>query len=173
MADEEKQAGIHGQWQQDSPAKEYLDQVKCCDDTDCNEPMMKKSLEKMKASERAFDRIKKTFELAAQDGAEKMSIVHEIMLRSTDYLRRIITPIRRTRRSHDVLLVPALQQFPLGRLRLVGLWGRNPQSGGTQIVERNTIGSNRTGFWSYKQGTVLSRPMSSRRMRYLKACAQI
>ena len=29
----------------------------------------------------------------------------------------------RTRRSHNVLPVPALQQFPLARLRLVGLWG--------------------------------------------------
>ena len=41
LADEEKQAGIQGQWQQESPAKEYLEQVKwyleqvkCCHDTD-------------------------------------------------------------------------------------------------------------------------------------------
>ena len=37
LADEEKQAGTQGQWQQESPAKEYLEQVKCCHDTDCNE----------------------------------------------------------------------------------------------------------------------------------------
>ena len=43
LADEEKQAGIQGQWQQESPAKEYLEQVKCCHDTDCNEPLMKKA----------------------------------------------------------------------------------------------------------------------------------
>ena len=42
LADEEKQAGIQGQWQQESPAREYLEQVRCCHDTDCNEPMMKK-----------------------------------------------------------------------------------------------------------------------------------
>ena len=42
LADEEKQAGIQGQWQQESPAKEYLQQVKCCHDTDCNESIMKK-----------------------------------------------------------------------------------------------------------------------------------
>ena len=42
LADEEKQAGIQGQWQQESPAKEHLEQVKCCHDTDCNESMMKK-----------------------------------------------------------------------------------------------------------------------------------
>ena len=39
----------------------------------------------MKASEWAFDRIKEAFEQVAQDEAEKVSIVQEIMLRSTDY----------------------------------------------------------------------------------------
>ena len=28
-------------WQQESPAKEYLEQVRRCRDTDCNESMMK------------------------------------------------------------------------------------------------------------------------------------
>ena len=46
----------------------------------------------MKASEWAFDRIKEAFEQVAQDEAEKVSIVQEILLRSTDYLRRIIAP---------------------------------------------------------------------------------
>ena len=48
LADEEKQAGIQGQWQQESPAREYLEQVKCCHDTDCNESMMKKRLHRLK-----------------------------------------------------------------------------------------------------------------------------
>ena len=39
---------------------------------------------KMKASEWGFDRIKEAFEKVAQDQAEKVSIVQEIMLRSTD-----------------------------------------------------------------------------------------
>ena len=47
----------------------------------------------MKASEWAFDRIKEAFELVAQVEAENMSIVQEVMLRSTDYLRRIIAPV--------------------------------------------------------------------------------
>ena len=109
LADEEEQAGLQGQWQQESPAKEYLEHVKCCRDTDCNESMMKKGFtalkngiwedcketvrKNMKASERAFDRIKEAFELVLQDEAEKMSIGQEIMLRSTDYLRRIIAPV--------------------------------------------------------------------------------
>ena len=66
----------------------------------------------MKASEWAFDRIKETFEQAAQDEARKMSIVQEIMIRNTDYLRRIIAPAEGARRRYDVTLVPALQQFP-------------------------------------------------------------
>ena len=33
LADEEKRAGIHGQWHQESPARENLEQVKCCHDT--------------------------------------------------------------------------------------------------------------------------------------------
>ena len=42
------QAGIQGQWQQESPSKNYLEQVKCCHDTDCNEPMMKKGFTVLK-----------------------------------------------------------------------------------------------------------------------------
>ena len=41
-----------------------------------------------------------------------MSIVQEIMIRNTDYLRRIIAPAEGARRRYDVTLVPALQQFP-------------------------------------------------------------
>ena len=100
LADEEKQAGTQGQWQRESPAREYLEQVKCCHDTDCDESMMKKGFtalkngtweerkdifrRKMKASEWAFDMIKEAFELVAQDETEEMSILQEIMLRSTD-----------------------------------------------------------------------------------------
>ena len=47
----------------------------------------------MKASEWTFDRIEEAFELVAQHEAEKMSIVQEIMLRSTDHLRRVIAPV--------------------------------------------------------------------------------
>ena len=48
LADEEKHAGIRGQWQQESPAREYLVQVKCPHDTDCKEPMMKKGFTALK-----------------------------------------------------------------------------------------------------------------------------
>ena len=47
---------------------------------------------KVKVSECAFDRMKEAFEKVAKDVARKMSIVQEIMIRCTDYLRRIIAP---------------------------------------------------------------------------------
>ena len=68
----------------------------------------------MRASEWAFDKIKEAFDLVAKDEVGKMSIVQEIMLNSTDYLRRSIAPVGGGR-CHNVLLVPELQQFPPGR----------------------------------------------------------
>ena len=160
LADEERQAGIQGQRQQESPAREYLEQVKCCHDTDCNEPMTKKGFtalknetreeyketfkEKMKASGWAFDRIKDAFHLVAQDEARKVSVVQEIMFKSTDYVRRIIAPVGG---QGGVILVPALQQFPFGRLRLVGLCEKIHKLV-VRILWRSTTGGNRTGFWS-------------------------
>ena len=148
LADEEKQAGMQGQWQQESPAREYLEQVKCCHDTDCNEPMMKKGFtalkngnleefqgniqENLKASEWAFDRIKEHQEKVAQDEAEKVSIMQEIMLGSTDLLRRIIAPGGRTRRSHHVLPMPHCNSFPLEDYVWWSLGGEH-----TMVVVRN------------------------------------
>ena len=48
----------------------------------------------VKATEWAFDRIEEAFEQVVQDEARKMDIVQEIVIRSTDYLRRIIAPVR-------------------------------------------------------------------------------
>ena len=46
----------------------------------------------MKATEWAFDTIKEAFEKVAKDEARNLSTVQEIIIRSTDYLRRIIAP---------------------------------------------------------------------------------
>ena len=108
QAEEERQAGIQGQWQLESPAREYLEQVKCCSDTDCMHRMMKQIFvalksgeceiffsknQKVKVSEWAFDKVKEAFEQVAKDEAKTLlTIVQEIMIRSTDYLRRIIVP---------------------------------------------------------------------------------
>ena len=141
---------MQGQWQQESQAREYLGQVKCCHDTDCNEPMMKNGFtalknghweeykdtfrKKMKASEWAFDRTKEAFEKVAQDEAEKVSIVQEIMLGSTDNMRRIIAP------------VGGQGGVTIWKTTFGGSLDENIPSGGAQFVEISTIGSNQTGF---------------------------
>ena len=77
-AEKDKQEGMHGQWQRESPAKEYLEQVKSSADTDCTNKMMKfnyfalrggdreksESIFKVeiRATEWAFERIREAFE---------------------------------------------------------------------------------------------------------------
>ena len=46
-----RQAGVQGQWQQESPATEYLEQVKCRNDTDCTHRMMKHGFSALKSGE--------------------------------------------------------------------------------------------------------------------------
>ena len=168
-----------------------MEQVKCCNDTDCTHRMVKQSFlalkcgeweefnntsrKEVKVSERAFDRTRKlSRRWQRMMQKKKLSIVREIMIRSTDYMRRIIAPAGRARRRYDVILVPALYQFPVGRLRLVSLRReKSTRLGGVRYVERNSIGCNRTGFWSSKQVKVLIRPRSSERMQYLRAFAEI
>ena len=87
---------MQGQWQLESPAREYLEQVHCCLDTDCfialksgeREEYKNTFRKEVKATECAFDRIREAFEKVAQDEASKLSTVLDIMLRSTNNLRR-------------------------------------------------------------------------------------
>ena len=126
----------------------------------------------MKASERAFDRIKEAFDLVAQDETEKMSIVQEIILRSTDFLWRIISPAGGQGGDTMSYLCPKCNSFPLEDY----VWwvaGENPQGGGARFVEKSTTGSNQTGFWSSKLVKVLSRPRFSKLTRYLRAFEHI
>ena len=107
MPRKKKQEGIQGR--SESPAREHLEQVQCWKDTACTSRTTKhaflvlkggdweeykKSIFRVqaKATEWAFDRIQEAFEKVAKDEARKLSTVQEVMLRSTDYLRRIIAP---------------------------------------------------------------------------------
>ena len=65
-----------------------------------------------------------------------MTIVQEIMLRSKDYLLRIIAPVG-GQGGVTMSYLCALQQFPFGRLRLAALWGKILQSFGAQFVEKS------------------------------------
>ena len=53
-----------------------------------------------------------------------MSIVQEIMIISTDYLRRIIAPVGEQGGVTMSYLCPHCDSFPDGYLRLMGLWGK-------------------------------------------------
>ena len=93
QAEEEKHAGILGQWQLESPAKEYLEEAKCCDDTDCTDRVMKQGFvavrkgdweeyksifrTEVKTKEWSFDRMKEAFGQVAQDEARKLGIVQK------------------------------------------------------------------------------------------------
>ena len=120
--------------------------------------------EKMKASDWAFDKIKEAFILVAQNEAREVSIV-------------LTTCGASSHQSEDRVE----SQCPTcARIATVSLWkttfrgspGERPQCGGAQFVEKGTTGENQTGCWSCKQAKVLSRQWCSKRMRYLKACAQ-
>ena len=58
-AEEERQAGIQGQWQLESPARKYLEQVKCCNDTDCTHRKMTQGFLALKCGE--WEEYKNTF----------------------------------------------------------------------------------------------------------------
>ena len=58
-AEKERQVGIQGQGQLESPAREYLEQVKCCNDTDCTHRMMKQGFLALKSGD--WEEYKNTF----------------------------------------------------------------------------------------------------------------
>ena len=115
---------MQGQRQHESPAREYLEQVKCCNDTECTHRMMKRAFlalkggdweeyestfrTKLKATERAFDRIEEAFEKVAKDEARKLSTVQEIMYKKYRLPAAHHRASWRTRRSHNVPLVPRI-----------------------------------------------------------------
>ena len=125
----EKQGGIQGQWQRESPAKEYLEQVKCRKDINCTPRMMKQAFLALKggdweeytnifrvqakATGWAFDRIQEAFEKVGNDEARKLSTVQKVMSRSTDYLRRMIDPAGGQGSVTMSYLCPHCNSFPL------------------------------------------------------------
>ena len=86
------------------------------------------------------------------------------MFKSTGYLRRIIAPVGGQGGVTMSYLCPTCNSFPLEEDRKVVV---------RKFVEKGMTGDNQSGCWSCKQGKALSRQRSSKRMRHLKACAQI
>ena len=102
----ERQAGIQGQWQQESLFRVILKQVRGNVDMGCGHQMMRKgyiamrdgSWEELKeryreverSSEWTLERIREVYEKVARDAVERLGIVQEIFRKSTDFLLRII-----------------------------------------------------------------------------------
>ena len=125
----------------------------------------------VKATEWTLDRKKEAFEQVAQDEAEKLSIVREIMIRSTDYLRSIIAPARGQGGVTMSYLCPHCNSFPMeDYVWWVSGW-KSIQIGGVRSVEKNRTGRNQqTGSWWCKPVKVWTRPRSSKHMQCLRAC---
>ena len=71
MPRKEKQEGVQGQWQRESPAKEYLEQVKSSADTDCNLKMMKFGYFALKGGDWVENKNIFKVEMSATDGLSK------------------------------------------------------------------------------------------------------
>ena len=103
-----------------------------------------------------FDRIKEAFEKVAKDEARKLSTVQKIMFKSTDCLRRIIEPVGGQGGVTMSYLCPNCNSSPLEDYVWWVSAGKKHTSWWCAICEKSTAGGNRTGFWSYKLGKVLS-----------------
>ena len=125
----------------------------------------------MKASEWAFDRIKEAFEWEAQDKSEKMNIMQEIMLRSMDYLRRTIAPVGGQGGVTMSYLCPNCNSFSLED-HVWWVSGRKTTKWWCAICEEKYDWRQPSRLLVVQTGKVLSRPRYSKRMRYLRACAQ-
>ena len=76
----------------------------------------------MKVSEWAFDRVTEAFDKVAKDEAKELSIVQEIMVRSTEYLQRTIAPAWEQGGVAMSYLCPHCNSFPMEDYVLVCLW---------------------------------------------------
>ena len=118
---------VSGSWNRQPEST--CSKVKCCNNADCTHRMIKQGFialkrgdweeykntfrKEVKVSEWAFDRIEKAFEKVAKDEAKQLSIVQEIMIRSTGYLRRIIARAGRQGGVTMSYLRPHCNSFPL------------------------------------------------------------
>ena len=76
----------------------------------------------VKVSDWASEITKEAFEKVAKDEARKLSTVQEILVRSTDYLRRIIAPAGWQGGVTMSYFSPHCDSFPMEDYVWVGLW---------------------------------------------------
>ena len=115
----------------------------------------------VKVAEWAFDRIKEALEKVAKDEARKLSTVQEIMIISTDYLRRIIAPAGEQGAVTMSYLWPNCNCFPLeyNVWWVSGRW-KSIQNGGARSLRKIRLEAT-------KQAKVLTRPRERGPLRLL------
>ena len=158
--------------------------LKCCNDTDCTPRMMKqaflaltgedweeyKSIFRVEATDWAFDRIQEAFENAAKDETRKLGTVQEVMLRSTDYLRRIIALAGGQGGVTMSYLCPHCNSFPMEDYVWWVSAGKKHTSWWCAICGEQYDWKQPNMRWWCKQAKVLTRPRSSERTRHHKVC---
>ena len=109
----------------------------------------------------------------AKDEAGSLNIVQGTILRSTDFVRRIIAPAGGQGGVTLSYLCPQCNGFPLEDHFWVYRPERSTAVGGAQSLEKNMNGKHPTGYWWSKQVSVPVRQRFSKRMRYRKVCVNI
>ena len=103
---------------------------------------------------------REAFEKVAKDEAGRLNIVQGIMLKSADFLRRIIAPAGGQGGVTMSYLCPNCSSFPwrtpCGGFQLSSWW--------CGLWRKSVIGRRPTDYWWYKQVTVSVRQRCSKRM---------
>ena len=98
--------------------------------------------------------------------------VQGIMLKSTDFLRRVIAPVGGQGGVTLSYLCPRCDSFPL-KDYISGLnWKEAVQLVARTWWRKKMNGERPTGYWWYKQESVPVRQRFSKRMRYRKVCVK-
>ena len=141
LADASREEGIQGQWQQESPFREVLVQVKGNADMDCGPQMMRRGYLAMKTGgwEELKDRYRKEGKSSEWTLERIREACEKVVMDETDFLRRVIAPVGGERRSIA--------------------------TGGVRCVEANTNGECPTGYWWRSSVPMPTKQRCSKRTR--------
>ena len=121
-AEKEREAGMQGQWQQESPAREYVEQVKSSSDTVCSTRMMKQKFFALKEIGKVTSVISGTVRRPRSGHLTELRKplrMQRRMMQKAEHCPRTHAKkyrlfaayhcaSRRERRRHDGILVPTL-----------------------------------------------------------------
>ena len=126
------------------------------------------------ATEWAFDRVKEAFEQVTKDEAKKFSIVQKIMIRRTDYLRRIIAPAGGQGGVTMSYLCLRYDSFPLeDYVWWVSGGGKGRNSWWCAICGEKYDWKQPNRLLVVQTCESVFKPRSSKRMQYIRASVEI